>query len=155
MKRTDKAIDYKPLEVTSSAFVQGGTIPFKYTRDGENVSPPLQIAHIPEEAVCLAVMMVDTDAPGGEWAHWVSWNIPVTHHIGENDVHGMEGINDFLQKNYRGPCPPAGLHHYCFNVYALDHLLDLPAHTRKDQLEKTMSEHIIGFGQLIGVYGTN
>lgn len=155
MKQTDKAIDYKQLDVCSSAFADGGRIPLKYTRDGENISPPLQINHVPEEAVCLAVVMIDTDAPGGEWAHWVCWNIPLTHHIHENDVHGLEGTNDFLQKSYLGPCPPDGLHHYYFKVYALDSLLDLPSRTKKDQLEKTMSDHIIGFGQLMGCYGSN
>jgi Raf kinase inhibitor-like YbhB/YbcL family protein len=152
MKQTDKAVDYKPLDITSSAFRPGEMIPVKYTCDGENVNPPLTIGRVPENAVCLSILMVDADAPGGEWAHWLAWNIPVTHHIKENEVHGMEGINDFLQCQYRGPCPPHGLHHYCFKVYALDTLLDLPARTKKHQLETAMGGHIIGFGELAGLY---
>jgi Raf kinase inhibitor-like YbhB/YbcL family protein len=152
MKQTTKAVDYKQLDITSPAFNDGGMIPVKYTRDGEDVNPPIEIAHIPEETICLAVIMEDPDATGGNWAHWLAWNIPVTHHIKENEVHGMVGVNDFLQCEYSGPCPPDGIHHYYYKVYALDALLDLPVKTKKHQLEKAMSEHIIGFGELVGLY---
>lgn len=152
MKHTDQAADYKRMDISSPAFQEGEMIPVKFTGDGEDINPPLDIARIPPSALCLAIMMVDTDAPDGEWAHWLAWNIPVTHHIRENEVHGMEGVNDFLQGQYRGPCPPDGPHHYYFKVYALDALLDLPAKTKKHQLEKAMSGHIIGYGGLMGVY---
>jgi Raf kinase inhibitor-like YbhB/YbcL family protein len=61
-------------------------------------------------------------------------------------------MNDFQQKHYGGPCPPSGTHRYFFKVYALDTLFELPSGTNKLQLEKAMSEHIIGFGELIGLY---
>jgi len=70
----------------------------------------------------------------------------------ENNVHGMEGLNDFGQHHYGGPCPPSGTHRYFFKVYALDSLLELPADTDKLQLEKAMSEHILAFGELTGLY---
>jgi Raf kinase inhibitor-like YbhB/YbcL family protein len=85
----------------------------------------------------------------------VVWNIPITHHIKENEVYGVEGINDFERHHYGGPCPPSGTHRYFFKVYALDALLVLPANTRKLQLEKGMSEHAIAFGELIGLYKRN
>jgi Raf kinase inhibitor-like YbhB/YbcL family protein len=84
--------------------------------------------------------------------HWLVWNIPITHHIKENVVHGIEGINDFHQHHYGGPCPPSGTHRYFFKVYALDALIDLSANTKKEKLEEVMSEHIIAFGELIGLY---
>lgn len=155
MKHIEKAIDYKQLVISSTAFVAGGMIPSKYTCDGENISPPLDIAHIPGEARCLALIADDPDAPVGTWVHWLAWNIPVTHHISENEIHGMEGINDFQQHHYGGPCPPSGTHRYYFKIYALDELLDLPPKTRKSHLEKAMSEHIIGFGELMGLYKRN
>jgi Raf kinase inhibitor-like YbhB/YbcL family protein len=80
------------------------------------------------------------------------WNIPVTHKIKEAHPVGKEGINDFGRKGYGGPCPPSGTHRYFFKVYALDAILDLPDTTTKAQLEKAMSDHIIGFGELIGRY---
>jgi len=147
-----RAVDYKQLKVGSTAFQNEEMIPLKYTCDGRNVNPPLDIEHIPEETKCLALIVDDPDAPVGTWVHWVVWNIPVMHHIKENEVHGTEGINDFQQHHYGGPCPPSGTHHYFFKIYALDALLDLPANTRKPQLEKAMSEHIIAFGEMMGLY---
>ncbi len=147
-----RAVDFKQLKVKSTAFQENEMIPGKYTCEGVNISPPLDIDHIPEEAKCLALVVDDPDAPNGDWVHWIVWNIPVTHHIKENNVHGIEGMNDFRQQKYGGPCPPSGTHRYFFKVYALDALLDLPAHSNKMQLEKAMSEHILAFGELIGLY---
>lgn len=150
-----KAVDYKQLKVTSIEFQNGGMIPLKFTCDGININPSLDIEHIPEEAKCLALIVDDPDAPVGTWVHWLAWNIPVTHHIKENSVHGTEGTNDFQQQQYAGPCPPSGTHRYFFKVYALDALLELPAGAKKLPLEKAMSEHIIAFGELIGLYRRN
>lgn len=151
-KEATRAVDYKQLKASSIAFQNEGMIPFKYTCDGRNVNPSLDIEHIPEETKCLALIVDDPDASIGTWVHWLVWNIPVTHHIKENEVHGTEGINDFQQDHYAGPCPPSGTHRYYFKIYALDALLDLPPNTRKLQLEKAMSEHIIAFGELVGLY---
>ncbi len=155
MKYIDKAVDYKQMGISSTAFKNGEMIPAKYTCDGANVNPPLDIKDIPDETKCLVLIADDPDAPIGTWVHWVVWNIPVTHHIKENAVHGREGINDFQEHHYGGPCPPSGIHRYFFKIYALDALLDLPANTKKLPLEKAMSEHIIGFGELIGLYTRN
>jgi Raf kinase inhibitor-like YbhB/YbcL family protein len=155
MKHIEKAIDYKQLDISSTAFKIGEMIPARYTCDGANINPPLDIKDIPEEAKCLALIADDPDAPIGTWVHWVVWNIPVTHHIKEGKIHGTEGINDFQKHHYGGPCPPSGTHRYFFKVYALDALLDLPATAKKLQLEKAMSEHIIAFGELIGLYKRN
>jgi Raf kinase inhibitor-like YbhB/YbcL family protein len=152
MNHIEKAIDYKQMEISSAAFKDGEMIPSKYTCDGENVNPPIEIKNIPEEAVCLALIVDDPDAPISTWVHWLVWNMPVTHHIKENEVHGTEGVNDFQQHHYGGPCPPSGTHRYFFKVYALDALLELPSAAKKNELERIMSEHIIGFGELVGLY---
>ena len=155
MKRVEKAVDYALLDVSSPAFKDGEKIPVQYSCDGENINPPLDIENIPEQAKCLALIVDDPDAPRGTWVHWVVWNIPITHHITEDKVHGIEGLNDFKQQNYGGPCPPSGTHRYFFKVYALNALLDLPETTTKQRLEKAMSEHIIAFGELVGLYSRN
>jgi Raf kinase inhibitor-like YbhB/YbcL family protein len=148
------AINYKRLKISSTAFAENDLIPAKYTCDGENISPPLDVEHIPAEAKCLVLIVDDPDAPSKTWVHWIIWNMPVTHHIKENEVHGVEGINDFRQYHYGGPCPPAGTHRYFFKVYALSNLLDLPGSADKMQLEKAMSEYIVGFGEMIGLYSS-
>jgi Raf kinase inhibitor-like YbhB/YbcL family protein len=154
-KGAARVVDFKQLKVSSTSFQNEGMIPSKYTCDGKNINPPLDIKQIPEEAKCLVLIIDDPDAPGATWVHWVVWNIPVTHHIKENEIHGSEGINDFHQHHYGGPCPPSGTHRYFFKIYALDALLDLPADTTKTELEKAMSEHIMAFGELVGLYKRN
>ncbi len=71
-KEATKAVDYKQLKVSSTAFQDEGMIPSKYTCDGKNINPPLDIEHIPEEAKCLALIVDDPDAPIGTWVHWLS-----------------------------------------------------------------------------------
>jgi Raf kinase inhibitor-like YbhB/YbcL family protein len=150
-----RAVDYAQLQISSPAFEHEKVIPAKYTCDGMNCSPPLDFARIPEEAKCLALIADDPDAPRGDWVHWVVWNIPLTHHLDENEIHGVQGLNDFGKNNYGGPCPPSGVHRYFFKIYALSSLLDLPASTTKAQLEKAMSPYIIAFGELMGTYKRN
>ena len=74
------------LVVTSPAFMDGEHIPSKYTCDGENVSPPLNIRGIPEGTKSLVLIVDDPDAPIGTWVHWVVWNIPPKEKIGEDSV---------------------------------------------------------------------
>ena len=69
MKHEAKEVDYKLLKITSAAFKENGVIPVKYNCDGVDVSPPLDIEHIPEEAKSLAVIVDDPDAPAGTWVH--------------------------------------------------------------------------------------
>ena len=147
-----RAVDYKQIKVASTAFPAEGFIPSKYTCDGRNISPPLSFEQVPENAKCLALIVDDPDAPIGTWVHWLAWNIPLTHLIKENVIHGEQGLNDFQENKYGGPCPPSGTHRYFFKVYALDALLDLPRNARKFDLERAMSGHILAFGELIGLY---
>jgi Raf kinase inhibitor-like YbhB/YbcL family protein len=154
MKTETKEIAYKLLKISSEAFRDNEMIPPKYTCDGINVSPPLSIEHLPLQAKSLAIIADDPDAPKGTWVHWVAWNIPFTHHLAENTVHGIQGKNDFGKYGYGGPCPPSGIHRYFFKIYALDTLLDLPENTVKAGLEKAMSDHIIAFGELVGLYAS-
>ena len=145
-------IKIKNLDVTSKAFRLGELIPKQYTCDGQNINPPLDIHRIPYDTTTLVLIVDDPDAPVGTWAHWLVWNIPVTNHLKENKVCGIEGVNDFQQHHYTGPCPPSGTHRYYFKVYAIDEELDLPANTNKFELEKAIKGHILGYGELVGIY---
>ncbi len=77
------SVDYKTLKVTSTAFVDGAIIPTKYTYDGENVNPPLNIKGAPEDTQCLVIIMEDLDAPIRIWKHWLAWNIHSISNIKE------------------------------------------------------------------------
>ena len=140
------------LRVTSLAFQSNSYIPAKYTCDGSNINPPLRVDDIPEGAKSLVLIMDDPDAPGGTWDHWVVWNISSTGIIEENSVPGVEGWNSFGKRSYGGPCPPFGTHRYFFKFYALDAQLALPSGSRKKGVELAMKGHILGQGELVGLY---
>lgn len=147
--------DYEPLSLTSNAFSANGLIPRKYTCDGIDINPSLEIASIPTKAKSLALVVVDPDAPGGKWVHWIVCNIPITHKIEEHSVPGIEGVNDFGRVDYGGPCPPDGEHRYFFKMYALDQILELEEGFTIDELNEAMHSHILGYGELMGVYTRN
>ena len=146
------AVHYRDLKISSPSFAHEELIPSRFTCDGENIGPPLDIDQIPKDARCLVLIIDDPDAPGGSFVHWLVWNIPVKHHLPENEIHGVEGLNDFGRQHYGGPCPPQGTHRYFFKMYALDSLLDLPRNTRREQLESAMNDHILAFGEVVGLY---
>ena len=65
----------RTMKITSSAFSEGGTIPDKYAKQGQNVNPPLRIEGAPAEAKSLLLIVDDPDAPVGLFTHWLCWNI--------------------------------------------------------------------------------
>ncbi|TIU24795.1 MAG: YbhB/YbcL family Raf kinase inhibitor-like protein, partial [Mesorhizobium sp.] len=65
-----------PLTLISPAFPAGGKIPERYTRDGQNVSPPLKWSGVPDDAKSLVLVVQDPDAPSGIFGHWAVFNIP-------------------------------------------------------------------------------
>lgn len=142
------------VKVTSSVFQEGANIPSKFSCDGANSSPPLQISDVPSEAKSLVLIVDDPDAPSGLFTHWIVWNIsPQTSTIAEGSVpKGVQGISDFGKSGYGGPCPPSGTHRYYFKIFALDRELDLPFGARRGQLDAAIKGHVIAQGELMGRY---
>ncbi|MCI2415029.1 MAG: YbhB/YbcL family Raf kinase inhibitor-like protein [Candidatus Aramenus sp.] len=139
-----------------SVFKNGEPIPTKYTCDGENVSPPLQWDKV-ENAKTYAVIVEDPDAPGGTFYHWVIYNLKVNSlpdGVKRRSELGIQGLNDFGEVGYGGPCPPRthGPHRYYFNVYALD--IELPAKrdVTAEKLKEMMNGHVIDRGSIMGTY---
>jgi Raf kinase inhibitor-like YbhB/YbcL family protein len=142
------------MKITSSAFQEGGNIPSKFTCDGGDSSPPLQIAEIPSSAKSLALIVDDPDAPSGLFTHWIVWNIsPQTNGIEEGTApKGVQGTSDFGKSGYGGPCPPSGTHRYYFKIFALDRELNLPSGTKRNQLDAAIKGHVVAQGELMGRY---
>jgi Raf kinase inhibitor-like YbhB/YbcL family protein len=143
------------MKIKSRAFNNNGNIPKRYTCQGENINPPLEILDIPDRAKTLALIVDDPDAPNKTWVHWLIWNIPVADHSieeGEPPQNAMCGINDFEKLEYGGPCPPSGTHRYFFKIYALDDVLRLPEGAIKDELMNAVEQHKIDSAQLVGLY---
>ncbi|MBC7552360.1 MAG: YbhB/YbcL family Raf kinase inhibitor-like protein [Taibaiella sp.] len=141
------------LKVTSAAFKNNGDIPAKYTCQGDDLSPGLQVRNVPKGAKSLALICHDPDAPmKGGFTHWVIWNVPTGGNIDENFSGGEQGMNSANQKGYKGMCPPSGTHHYHFMVYAIDTKLTLDPKTDKDALEAAVKSHTLAKGELVGTY---
>lgn len=148
------------LEIKSTAFVEGGTIPKKYTCDGADISPPLSWTKPPEGTKSLVLICDDPDAPMGTWVHWVMYGLsPNTLGLPEGvpdkkDVldGAKQGTNDFRRIGYGGPCPPGGTHRYFFKLYAIDSELDLSAGATKKEVLSRIEGHVLAEGQHMGRY---
>lgn len=143
------------MRITSSAFEESQMIPSTFTCDGDNINPSLLISDVPDDAVSLALIMDDPDAPGGTFTHWLMWNIPpTTKKIDENDwIEGAEqGINDAGELGYMGPCPPEGVHRYRFKLYALSEKLDLAGDVKREEIERIAEQIVIEKAELTGLY---
>jgi Raf kinase inhibitor-like YbhB/YbcL family protein len=150
----------KKMILESPAFAADGFIPAQYTCDGNNISPPLSWSEPPADTQSLALICDDPDAPAKTWVHWVLYNLPPqTRSLPEKLPAGhpvlsggLQGINDFGNVAYGGPCPPSGIHRYFFKLYALDRVIALNAGATKAQLEAAMKGRILAQAQLIGRY---
>ena len=144
----------------SSAFPEGGSIPRQHTCDGENVSPALSWSGAPERARSFALIVDDPDAPRKTFVHWVVFDLPGhatslpegVSPRGSIAAGGAQGINDFGNVGYGGPCPPSGTHRYVFTLYALDEPLKLSGRMTKDDVLRAIEGHVLGQAQLVGRY---
>ncbi len=152
------------LTLRSSAFIDGDEIPSTYTCEGENIAPPLEWDGVPKHTRSLVLIVDDPDAPDPKaprmtWVHWVLYNIPpgaagVPHGATSGDLPPgtEEGLNDWKETGYGGPCPPIGRHRYFHKLYALDKELEGMGKPTKAQIEAAMKEHVIAKAELVGTY---
>lgn len=147
------------MKLSTRAFSPNGIIPSRYTCEGENINPPLEISHVPEKAKSLVLIMDDPDVPhdlraDGMWDHWILFNIdPATKEIRENSSPSCQhGKTTFGHTRYGGPCPPDREHRYFFKLYALDMKLELASGSAKKEVEKAMEGHILAQTHLMGRY---
>jgi Raf kinase inhibitor-like YbhB/YbcL family protein len=152
------------LDVTSPEVKSGERLPHRFSAYGQDFSPALAWSEGPEGTKSYAVLMEDPDADSPKpFVHWILYNLPadvsslregipgaaaLTHPEGAKQTANSRG-----SFGYFGPRPPAdGDHHYHFQVFALDTMLDLaPDASRKDVLE-AMKGHVLAKGELVTIF---
>lgn len=144
------------MKIESKIFVNNGSIPIEYTCDGKSTRIPLLISGVSKDSKSLALIVDDPDAPDGVFVHWIIWNIDPNISIIENNKipnGAQEGNTSLGKPDWVAPCPPSGIHHYYFRLYALDNLLSIEKFSTKADLVRAMDGHIIDEATLIGLYG--
>jgi Raf kinase inhibitor-like YbhB/YbcL family protein len=145
------------LEIRSVAFDAGTPLPISCSVDGVGAAPALSFANVPESAQSLVVICEDPDAPFLQpYVHWVAYGIPAT----------AEGIDAQSQHDYRlgengksengfapaAPPPGHGVHHYHFQVFALDVPVELPQGAERDAVVDAAKGHVLAWGEIVGTY---
>jgi len=149
------------LELRTSAFRPGAAIPAGFTCSGANASPALSWNQPPPRTQSFVLIMDDPDAPAGTWVHWVVYDVPASirqlpEHVPIGDEvpgGGKQGVNDFPENGYGGPCPPPGKpHRYFLRLYALDTILNLRAPVRRQDVDSAMKGHVLARAELMGTF---
>jgi Raf kinase inhibitor-like YbhB/YbcL family protein len=155
-----------PMTLTVSGFPDGGQIPVKFSQaaegvaPGEGLSPAMTWTNTPPGTQSFVLHMHDLDVARNkttdDQAHWVVWNIPATATgLPEGVPKGAQLSDGSYQisatgQMYRGPGAAATgpVHHYMFEIYALDTKLDVTpaadAFETRANVMKAMQGHILG-----------
>jgi Raf kinase inhibitor-like YbhB/YbcL family protein len=150
------------LSLSSPAFAQNQHIPRQFSRDGGNLSPPIEWQGAPQGTQSFALIVEDPDAPRGTFRHWAAYDIPgdasrLAEGVGSRDQGAalQMGTNDFGNVQYDGPQPPPGhgLHHYHFRLFALDvPALDLPENCAAGDVLAAVQDHVLEEADVIGTF---
>jgi Raf kinase inhibitor-like YbhB/YbcL family protein len=157
------------LTISSSAWPDGGSIPLKHSQAGDEISPPFSWGAGPEGTVSFVLIAHDVDAAIGNGTddilHWMLWNIPASARgLTEGQPQGNQWPDGTRQISasgpyFRGPgAAAAGTpHHYVFELYALDTMIDVPAvgasppQTRAAVMA-AMAGHVRAKGVYVGLF---
>lgn len=145
------------IEVRSVAFDADSLLPISCTVDGVGAPPPISFHGVPEEAQGLVVICEDPDAPFPEpYVHWMVYGMPgVAEDLdAQSQASYKYGQNSKLELGYTPAAPPPGhgLHHYHFQVFALDRKLELEQGIGRSDLLEAMKSHVLAWGEIIGTY---
>lgn len=151
--------------LTSPAFADGTPIPERHRGRvfGPNVSPALAWTTPPAGTAELMLIVQDPDVPLGKPAtHALALGIdPSLGGIPENGLthpspvpglrHGKGALG---RRGWSGPMPVRshGPHSYVFQLFALDHRLDLPDKFALDDALRAMVGHVTARARLDGTY---
>lgn len=145
------------ISVRSVAFEPDGPLPISCTIDGVGAPPALAFLDVPEAAASLVVVVEDPDAPSLEpFVHWLVYGIPstATDVDAQTQRHYRLGKNGRSELGFTPAAPPQGhgLHHYHFQVFALDRLPELMEGAERQELLDAMTGHVLAWGEIVGTY---
>jgi Raf kinase inhibitor-like YbhB/YbcL family protein len=146
----------RAIALESPVLSDGGTIPKRYTCDGEGISPPLSWSGVPPRARELTLVVEDPDA--GRFVHWTVLRIaPTVERLDEGRAPrgALETHNSFGDPGWGAPCPPEGdePHRYVFALYATDAPLGVDEHAAPDEVRRQLAEHAVARGVLTARFG--
>jgi Raf kinase inhibitor-like YbhB/YbcL family protein len=150
------------LHVTTSSFAAGGPIPARHAAEG-NLSAALAWTGIPARTVEIVVLVEDPDAPiPHAFVHWSLYGIPPNVTALDEGIGieapppegALQGKNSTGKTGFLGPKPPRGhgVHHYHFQVFALDTPLGLGEGADRDSVVEAMRGHVLAQGEVVGTY---
>jgi len=151
------------IQLTVAGMTDGGRYPMANAAQGP--SPALSWSVVPAGTQSFTILLHDPDPVLNKSAlndvtHWLIYNIPGTATslpagvaAGNLPDGTMQAANITGQPAYFGPAPPAGhgIHHYTFEIFALDTKLDVSPANR-DSVMKAMEGHVLAKGLVIGLY---
>lgn len=148
------------ISLSSPAFADGAPIPYRFTADGDGVSPPLIWDAPPSGTQSLALIVEDPDAPAPQpIVHAILWRIPPEERALAEGALGSDGLastgrNSFFGTGWLPPDPPTGHgpHHYAFQLFALDAVPELSGRPGRTALAEAMAGHVLAAGLLTGTY---
>lgn len=154
------------MAISTPAFPDGGIIPVKFSQaapgaaPGEGTSPALSWTDVPAGTQSFVLHMHDLDFARNkttdDQVHWLVWNIPAdSRGFPEGLPRGVTLPDGSYQISvtglvYRGPGAAANgpLHHYMFELFALDTKIDVKpasdAFESRKLVMKAMEGHILG-----------
>ncbi|NLF31356.1 MAG: YbhB/YbcL family Raf kinase inhibitor-like protein [Planctomycetes bacterium] len=148
------------MKLTSRAFDDRGQIPARYTRDGENVAPPLAWEDVPDGTAELAVVFeCTTPTAQPPFTQWLLYGIdPTRRELPEGLGHkrdpdeppeALHGTNSMGNVGYDGPLGSTGKRvSYVFRLLALDQPLGLEAAVHRDAFDESTRGHILAEAEL-------
>lgn len=130
-------------------------LPYRFSRAGSNVSPPLVWQNVPVDAVEVVLVVTDVSANG--FVHWVLAGLdPTSTQVFEGDVPpgAIQTANDFGETGWGGPAPPIGdtPHSYLFRLFALGEFSGLQGGEVGSTVLATIEAESIGVAEMIVFY---
>lgn len=148
-----------PMELIAP-WLDGAPIDRIHTCDADDVSPALSWLSAPDEAVEMALGVVDistVDDDGEPFVHWVIAGFdPATISLieGEVPLGAIQATNSSDTVGWSGPCPPEGdgPHEYRFTLYALAQQIEFGDGVPADEILPYLSDIALATAEVTGTY---